>query len=339
MAIDGETESPKNRETKGARGTNGTRRNALLIFSKLPRAGLVKTRLTPLQDGIFTPELAAALYHCMLFDTVEACCGALSDLEGMHEAEGASSASASSPMADAEDESLAGKALETPSDTYDILISTAPVEDVEAMRKLFADSGVWPRELHFIGDTGTSFDEHYNDAFDQAWEQGYDAILSMGADMPVLPKSVVIEGFQALRRIDDRDRLSAQAEGEGEARGGMVLAPDQEMGVSIVGWTRPTNMSHTGVFYNRDGLTVLPAYIEKARERGLPVHYLPAVPDVDTMADLAHNITLMQAIEYCAEFQDLALPWRTIDALRQVGYFEVRVPPNELRDPRAGIDS
>ena len=36
------------------------------------------------------------------------------------------------------------------------------------------------------------------------------------------------------------------------------------MGVSVIGWTRNTDFSHTGVFYNADGLTVLPAYIKKA---------------------------------------------------------------------------
>ena len=47
------------------------RKNVVLLFSKVPAVGLVKTRLTTLKDGIFTPETASALYHCMLFDVVE----------------------------------------------------------------------------------------------------------------------------------------------------------------------------------------------------------------------------------------------------------------------------
>ena len=58
-----------------------TRRNALLLFSKVPEPGKVKTRLTPLKDGIFDPEDASYLYHCMLFDVAEICCEALADLE------------------------------------------------------------------------------------------------------------------------------------------------------------------------------------------------------------------------------------------------------------------
>ena len=97
-------------------------------------------------------------------------------------------------------------------------------------------------------------------------------------------------------------------------------------------------MSHDGVFYNKDGKTVLPAYIDKAAELGLPALYLPAVVDVDTMGDLFHNITLVQAIEYCAKFDDLSVPWRTAQALRDIGYSEVRVPPTDLHDPREEID-
>ena len=110
------------------------------------------------------------------------------------------------------------------------------------------------------------------------------------------------------------------------------------MGVSVIGWTRETDFDHTGVFYNPDGLTVLPAYIAKARKQGLPALYLPPIPDVDTMADLMHAITVVEALCYCAKFDDITPPWRTADALKQMGWDEVRVPPNDLHDPREGID-
>lgn len=285
------------------------RRNAVLLFAKPPIAGMVKTRLTPLKDGVLSPEAAAGLYHCMLFDVVEICCDALTQLEG----EGAPAAQDEAPS--------------RVEDTYDLFISTTPIENLQVMRKLFEDSGTWPREIHFICDTGASFDEHYNDSFEQVWNAGYDTILSMGADMPALPRSVVVEGFHRLHDLC------------GVPGGGIVLSPDQEMGVSVVGWTRGTDMTHEGVFYNPDGLTVLPAYIQKAQRKNLPVLYLPAVPDVDTMADLYHNITLVQAMMYCAQFQDdLSAPWRTADALAQMGMDEVRVMPNDLHDPREGID-
>ena len=279
------------------------RKNALLLFSKPPIAGLVKTRLTVLKDGIFEPEVASGLYHCMLFDVAEICCDALAQLEARQ------------------------SASERVVDEYELIISTTPQKNVEVMQRIFDESGQWPRNISIICDEGASFDEHYNHAFEQVFAMGFDTILSMGADMPALPRAVVVEGFEKLHALCD------------VPGGGIVISPDQEMGVSIIGWTRETAMSHDGVFYNKDGKTVLPAYIDKAAELGLPALYLPAVVDVDTMGDLFHNITLVQAIEYCAKFDDLSVPWRTAQALRDMGYSDVRVPPNDLHDPREEIDT
>ena len=278
------------------------RKNTMLLFSKLPEVGLVKTRLSILKDGMFPPETAAHLYHCMLFDVVEILCAALNDLEA----------------AQPEDAEVR--------DTYELVISTTPQPNVQKMRALFEEAGEWPRELVFICDEGANFDVHYNHAFQQCWDRGADCILSMGADMPALTKNDVKFGFVQLHRLCD------------EPNGGIVLAPDQEMGVSVVGWTRNTDFDHTGVFYCQDGLTVLPAYIKKAREAGLPALWLPPIPDVDTMADFFHNVTLVHALCYCAQFDDICPPWRTAEAFIGEGFSEVRVAPNNLFDPRDHID-
>ena len=289
-----------------------TRRNALLLFSKVPEPGKVKTRLTPIKDGFFDPEVASSLYHCMLFDVAECCCDALADLEAL----------------DAECRAVNAVCDYQPAhDTYTLIISSPGIEQEEKMRALFEQSGTWPRNIVFIHDDGPSFDAHYNDAFDQVWDMGYDTILSMGCDMPALRRSIITEGFERLHDLCEREG------------GGIVLAPDQEMGVSVVGWTAGTAFDHTGVFYNADGLTVLPAYIQKADRLGLPALYLPDVPDVDTIADLNHNVTLVQALEYCAQFQDdVTAPHRTAHALHEMGYADIRVMPNELRDDRSEID-
>ena len=281
-----------------------TRHNILLLFSKVPEAGKVKTRLTVLKDGVFQPDVASGLYHCMLFDVVEIMCAALADLE------------AKIPFGDA-----------SVHDTYELVISTTPASNVPVMRSLFDKAGEWPRPITYIADEGKSFDEHYNHAFAQCWERGADCILSMGADMPALTKADIILGFEKLHTLSD------------VPGGGIVLAPDQEMGVSSIGWTRNTDFDHSGVFYNRSGLTVLPAYIQKAREANLPALWLPPIPDVDTMADLYHAITEVEALNYCAQHDDICPPWRTANALRAMGWDKVVVPPNDLFDPRDEIDA
>ena len=42
------------------------RKNTLLLFSKLPEVGKVKTRLTVLKDGIFQPEVATSFRENIL---------------------------------------------------------------------------------------------------------------------------------------------------------------------------------------------------------------------------------------------------------------------------------
>lgn len=270
--------------------------NTLLLFSKLPEPGMVKTRLTVLKDGIFEPDVSSALYHCMLFDVVEICMAALAQL------------------------------AERDGEDYSLVISTAPASNLEKMENLFSDAGTWPMPITFIADKGASFDEHYNDSFRQVWEMGAKSILSMGADMPALTVYDVIRGFDALKSLREGGRK------------GIVLAPDQEMGVSIVGWNSETDFDHTDVFYNATGLTVLPAYIGKARRMGLEAIYLPPVPDVDTMADLAHNVTLVEALNYCSQFDGNTPPWRTLNAFAEMGISDIRVEPNDLMDPRNIID-
>ena len=286
------------------------RKNTVLLFSKVPEVGLVKTRLSILKDGMFPPETAAHLYHCMLFDVVEIICAALHELEGQQMPWGAT----------AEHESASG------AEEYELVISTTPAANVPIMEKLFADAGTWPRDIVFIADEGASFDEHYNHAFAQCWERGADCILSMGADMPALTVNDIRYGFEQLHRLSDMPK------------GGIVLAPDQEMGVSVVGWTRNTAFDHTGVYYNEEGLTVLPAYIAKARTAGLPALWLPPIPDIDTMQDFFHNVTLVHALNYCAGFELNCPPWRTAEAFADLGFSEIRVAPNDLRDPREHID-
>lgn len=277
-------------------------KNVLLLFSKLPEPGLVKTRLTTLQDGLFSPEVACVLYHCMLFDVVEICMQALGALE-----------------------KAADKGDGAP-EQYELVISTAPAENVERMQALFEDAGTWPRPITFIADEGASFDEHYNHAFQQCLEAGADSILSMGADMPALTVQDVVRGFEALHELRAANTP------------GIVLAPDQELGVSIIGWNKETPFDHSGVFYNQSGLTVLPAYIRKAQKAGIAARYLPPVPDVDTMADLMHAVTLVEALMYTAPFDGNTPPYRTAHAFEEMGWSEVRIMPNGLLDPRAHID-
>ena len=294
---------------------------------------------------MFPPETAAHLFECMLLDVVEIIGAALADLEAAQDAsaEDSTAHGASAQGASAEDSTAHGANAQEANaqeasaqaanaqdssvhDTYEFVISTTPPKNVPVMRELLESAGDWPHDVVLIADEGASFDEHYNHAFQQCWDRGADCILSMGADMPALTKADIKFGFKQLHRLDAMPD------------GGIVVAPDQEMGVSVVGWTRNTTFDHSGVFYNQDGLTVLPAYIQKAAAMGLPALWMPPIPDVDTMQDFVHNVTLVHSLCYCAEYDDICPPKRTAQAFIEEGFREIRVAPNNLFDPREHID-
>ena len=289
------------------KGTNVTeRRNALLIFSKYPTPGKVKTRLTKKFGGFLEDEAAAQFFQLCLFDVCELCMQAL---EGIQQES---------------DEACAADPNEI-HDTYDFFISTTPASNIEPMKELFATYD-WPMEIHFMTDAGATFDEHFNDAFQQLWDMGYDDIVSVGGDIPTMPKSHVQKAFRWLHYF--------------EALGtpGFVQAPCQECGTSMVGMSRDTPMDHTGVYYNMDGVPALDAYVAKIEAENVPSAYFSPIADIDEREDLAHAISCMKAIRQAAQYQpDMYVPRRVLNwcALMNI---QVSTPPNEEHDPRQYID-
>lgn len=285
-----------------------TYKHALLIFSKPPLPGLVKTRLTREHGGAFSPEEAADLFHRSLFDVMELCITAVAHLEDEDARE-----SAANPKA--------------PRHEYHFFISTTPEENIKKMQEVFESAGTWPVEFTYLLDTGENFDVHFDSAFDQIWEAGFDSIISVGGDIPLLPLNHVVEGFRWLQHFL-----------ETSPQGGLIQAPCQECGVSLIGWTRTTKMNHQGVYYNMTGRPALDAYVQKCRDANVPMAALSPVADIDDMQDLAHAVSLARSAEYIKQFQgDFYVPQRFLDWVNWRG-IRVGTPPNEDRDSRKGID-
>jgi glycosyltransferase A (GT-A) superfamily protein (DUF2064 family) len=285
------------------------RKHALLLFSKPPVPGLVKTRLTHAKGGLFTEEEAAMLFHNTLFDVAELCCSVMHELEQANQAERAGDPSVTEHH-------------------FGFFVSTTPAENVERIRSVFEDAGEWPYPITYLLDSGATFDEHFDDAFQQIFALGYDSVLSVGGDIPMLPRRHLIEGFLWLMHFLENNET-----------GGIVEAPCQECGVSLIGWTRATDMSHEGVYYNMSGRPALDAYVQKASEKNIPIASLAPVADIDDMQDLAHAISLARSARYCQRFQpDLYVPERFLSWVEWKG-LRVGTPPNEDRDSREGIDA
>jgi glycosyltransferase A (GT-A) superfamily protein (DUF2064 family) len=285
-----------------------TRKHALLLFSKPPIPGLVKTRLTREKGGPFSPDEAAEIFRRTMFDVAELCCLALHELEV---------------------ENVADRSMDSSADehTYAFYISTTPAENVDVMRKTFEEIGQWPREFTYIVDEGANFDDHFDSAFKQVFDAGFDTVLSVGADIPMLPREHIVNGFRWLHYFL-----------ESSDKGGVVQAPCQEVGVSLIGWTRDTDIDHQGVYYNMNGRPALDAYIEKAKEKEIPMASMMPVADIDDVSDFAHATSLARAAQYSRQFQpDLYVPERFLAWVDWRG-IKVGTPPNEDRDSREGID-
>ena len=282
------------------------KKQALIVFTKTPLPGVVKTRMTSEYGGFLTMEQAAQFYKCCFYDVCDMAVQALVELQQANDA-----LVASDPSAD--------------KITYDFFCSTTPAESVGKVREMFDAIGPWPIEINLLVDKGSTFDEHFNDAFSQIFDMGYESIVSIGGDVPTMPKSHLIQSFQWLD--------SCQAVG----KPGFVYAPCQECGTSLVGFSHNTVMDHTGVYHNPDGRPALDGYLEKLMEADVPSAYFDPVADVDEVTDLAHAISCMRAIREAAKYQPLFVPYRTLGWVEIMG-IQVSTPPNENHDPRDYLD-
>ncbi len=282
------------------------RKNAILLFTKAPSPGVTKTRLTEARGGILTPFESAEFYQAMLLDVTEMCFQALAELNQQAQA-GTNDGAA---------------------DVYDLVVSCSPEADLQNLQVLFANHGPWPASMTYITDRGKTFDEHFDDAFQQLFERGYHAVVSIGGDLPTMPVNHLVQAFQWLDYFDSFSD-----------RGGFVQAPCQECGVSLVGYTAGTPMDSVGVFYNLHGVPALDAYVAKAEEKGVPFASLTPVADVDTVGDLAHSISLLKSLAYSANFQPgTFLARRTLDWINKTGIV-ISTPPNMEHDPREAVDA
>ena len=283
------------------------KKQALLVFSKPPIPGMVKTRLTTKHGGFLNEAQAADFFKRSLFDVCEMGMHALFELQYANNAK-------------VEADPTADKI------TYDFFISTTPAENVDVMKSTFDEIGPWPMEIHYITDKGATFDDHFDDACNQIYAMGYENIVSIGGDIPTMPKSHITQAFQWL------DYFQSQG------TPGFVCAPCQECGTSLVGASYNSNINHQGVYYNLDGKPALDAYMEKIEANDIPVAYFAPVADIDEKTDLAHAISCMRAIKNSAKWQPgTFVPQRVIDWVDFMG-IRVSTPPNEEHDPRQYID-
>lgn len=279
-----------------------TRKHVLSLFTKSPQPGITKTRLTEKQGGALTEPEAADLYRATMLDVADAAFQALELCR--HEASDNDS-----------------------QDEYSFFISCTPESEQPELKAVFEAEFPHVNDIHYMVDRGRNFDEHFNDHYQQLFEQGYDSVVCIGGDLPTISPEFIHRAFQWLAYLEP-----------GSNKGAMVLAPCQAAGVSLVGLTANAPMDFTGVFYNAQGTPALDAIINIASARQIPTALLENQFDIDTMEDLAHIIAVINAMAHARYFQPgIGVPRRTLEWVAKTGLV-VHTPPNEEHDPRGDID-
>ncbi|NPV30097.1 MAG: DUF2064 domain-containing protein [Firmicutes bacterium] len=271
--------------------------SAIVVFTKVPKTGDVKTRLTTEGGGILTPEEAKRFYEACLLDVIDACiASACGDFYICYNAKG-------------------------DRDHLEELLGS--VSDRRAIKGVYADQG------------GT-FDQCMQYAADYILKDGCggrlaDSVLIVGGDLPSLQPATIREAVNKLERLassESGQKAAKKLGGNGAPIGAAIVeGACQEGGFSLVGYTCTTPLEFDGVFYNRDGVTALDALVYKASERNIPFGLVEMIPDVDIPADLASLISALNALKLAARYDTAVfLPKRTIKAVEEMGLVASAAP-------------
>lgn len=272
-------------------------KHAIILFTKVPEAGKVKTRLTEERGGILTPEEARDFYEACLLDTLDVC---------------ASVEKARVWICYNQDGNR---------DDLNVLITR--------LKHANRIAGVFP-------DQGGTFDECMQYAANFLLKPGREeklaeSVLIVGGDTLGLQPTILRDAFEKLEKLSQSNagkQAIAQKENSRMHIGpGMVVSADQEGGFNVVGYTCNTPFDFTTVFYNQYGIPALEALAEKARQKRIPILPLDVAFDVDLPVDLGSIIPVLNVLEQGASYDNkLMVPERTIAFFRDLGLQSIAEP-------------
>lgn len=277
-------------------------KKAILVFSKVPRVGDCKTRLTEARGGILTPEEANAFYEACVRDVIDVC------LSVENEA--------------------------------DIWICYNHDGDRAYLDSLLSQVKNPSKIAGVFSDQGGSFDDCMQYATDYILKSGSDerladALLISGGDLPTMQPYILRDALNKLERLSHCEAGQQAAirevkDSEGHRIGAVVVeGACQEGGFSLVGITCTTNFNFHEVFYNKVGITALDMLVTKTENEQIPLAYVEEVPDIDIPVDLASQMPVLRALELSAKYDpSILVPERTIDYLfNELGLQSLAMPP------------
>ena len=273
-------------------------RNSVVIFTKVPKSGETKTRLTTDRGGILTPEEALALYEGCVLDVINVCISA---------------------------------------NCGDVRICYNKTGDVDYLESLLTKVSDRSQIKEVYADKGGIFDNCMQYAADYLLKENgsgklADSIVIVGGDIPTLQPYILQETVKKMEKLAYSNaglaaatKISNADQGIGAA---VVEGACQEGGFSIVGYTCTTPFDFNGVFYNPDGITALDMLVAKTVEKNIPLGVVEAVPDVDIPVDLASMIPVVKALRLASYHDEsILVPVNTLKVLEEIGLESTAPPP------------
>ncbi|NLP43588.1 MAG: DUF2064 domain-containing protein [Peptococcaceae bacterium] len=274
-------------------------KKAVLIFTKVPKVGEVKTRLTEERGGILTPEEACAFYEACLLDVLDVC--------------------------------LSMKKV-------DVWICYNKDGERSHLDTLLAQVSYPQRIAGVFPDQGGSFNSCMQYAASFLLKPGKDERLAdglviVGGDIPTLQPFILQKALDTLQDLSDSKEGQKFATKKSKADdswigAAVVEGACQEGGFSLVGLTCTTPFTFQEVFYNMDGITALDMLINKVRAKNIPFGVIEMLPDVDIPVDLASLIPMLRALELAGKNdENIIIPKRTLKFFEETGIQSQTLPP------------
>jgi len=274
-------------------------KKAILLFTKVPKVGETKTRLTQARGGILTEKEASSFYEASMLDVLDVCLSV-------------------------------GQA--------DVWVCYNKDGDRSYLDTLLAKVNFPQRIAGVFSDQGGHINDCIQYAADFILKEGRndrlaDAILIVGGDIPTLQPQTLLDAFAKMETLSQSEAgqkvACKKVETENTPLGAcLVEGACQEGGYSIIGFTCTTPFNFTKMFYNLDGVTALDMLVNKAEDADVPLAALDMVPDVDIPVDLASLMPVLRVLELSAKYSDtVAVPKRTIQWVKEMGLQSVTLPP------------
>ncbi|MBP1764752.1 MAG: transferase 1, rSAM/selenodomain-associated [Firmicutes bacterium] len=272
--------------------------NAIVVFSKVPKLGTTKTRLTTDKGGILTPEEAMAFYEGCLLDVINVCIAA---------------------------------------DCGDVWVCYNQNGDPEYLEQFLARTSDRQKIKGTFTDKGGTFDDCIQYSADYILKQGSpdriaDSVMIVGGDIPSLQPDMLQSALTKMKKLAASEQGLAVAVNKealtAPIGAAIVEGACQEGGFSIIGFTCTTPFDFYKVFYNMDGITALDMLVAKAKDKKIPLATVSMAPDVDIPLDLASIIPMVRALEVAASYDDSVLiPANTLEIMEKIGLESTTTPP------------